>query len=107
MGYAELCRARFQAVWRNLACWDRLGYVGLHAPFRAPSPSLQCTHEAAFAEADATPGAYCFVRVFETHHVGATAPLVPRDWFTGARDEFRAYNPENGCLELLRPPASR
>ncbi|MBS1886212.1 MAG: hypothetical protein JSU06_03400 [Actinobacteria bacterium] len=56
--------------------------------------------------ADQQLGSYRFVRVFETHHVGATAPPVPRDLFTGPRNEFRAYNPENGCLELL-PEVSR
>ncbi|HKZ14113.1 MAG TPA: hypothetical protein VJL81_09750 [Solirubrobacterales bacterium] len=71
------------------------------------SLTYEATREPAFAEADATPGTYRFVRVFETHHVGATAPPVPRDLFTGPRDEFRAYNPENGCLELLRPPGRR
>jgi len=65
--------------------------------------ALEATREPAFAEADATPGSYRFVRVFETHHVGATAPPVPRGLFVGDRDEFRAYNPENGCLELLSP----
>jgi len=64
--------------------------------------TFEATREPAFMEADATPGTYRFVRVFETHHVGATAPPVPRDLFTGPRDEFRAYNPTNGCLELLR-----
>ncbi|HEY2717363.1 MAG TPA: hypothetical protein VGI73_14185 [Solirubrobacterales bacterium] len=63
--------------------------------------TFEATHEPAFAEADATPGSYRFVRVFETHNVAATAPPVPRDLFVGQRDEFRAYNPENGCLELL------
>ena len=61
----------------------------------------EATREPAFAEADATPGTYRFVRVFETHHVAASAPPVLRDLFTGSRDEFRAYNPTNGCLELL------
>jgi hypothetical protein len=64
--------------------------------------TFEATREPAFAEADATPGSYRFVRVFETHNVAATAPPVPRDLFTGPRDEFRAYNSENGCLELLR-----
>jgi hypothetical protein len=64
--------------------------------------TLEATRETAFAEADATPGSYRFVRVFETHNIATTAPAVPRDLFTGPRDEFRAYNPKNGCLELLR-----
>jgi hypothetical protein len=64
--------------------------------------TAEATREPAFAEADATQGNYHFVRVFETHHVGATAPRVPRDLFAGPHDEFRAYNPGNGCLELLR-----
>ena len=63
--------------------------------------TVEATREPVFAEADATPGSYRFVRVFETHHVGATAPPVPRDLFAGPRDEFRAYNSETGCLELL------
>lgn len=63
--------------------------------------TAEATREPAFAEADATPGTYRFVRVFETHHVAASAPPVPRDLFAGPRDEFRAYNPTNGCLELL------
>jgi hypothetical protein len=66
--------------------------------------TLEATREHAFVEADATPGSYRFVRVFETHNVAATAPPVPRDLFTGPRDEFRAYNPENGSLELLPKP---
>lgn len=66
--------------------------------------TVEATCEPAFAEADATPGSYRFVRVFETHHVAATASAVPRDLFTGPHDEFRAYNPENGCLELLPSP---
>ncbi len=64
--------------------------------------TFEATREPTFMEADSTPGTYRFVRVFETHHVGATAPPVPRDLFAGPRDEFRAYNPANGCLELLR-----
>ena len=64
--------------------------------------TIEATRETAFAEADAAPGSYQFVRVFETHHVGSTAPSVPRNLFTGPRDEFRAYNSENGNLELLR-----
>lgn len=64
--------------------------------------TFEATREPAFAQADATLGSYRFVRVFETHNVAATAPPVPRDLFNGPRDEFRAYNPENGCLELLR-----
>jgi hypothetical protein len=63
--------------------------------------TLEATREPAFVEADATPGSYRFVRVFETHNVASTAPPVPRNLFVGPRDEFRAYNPENGCLELL------
>lgn len=64
--------------------------------------TIEATRETTFAEADAAPGSYQFVRVFETHHVGSTAPSVPRNLFTGPRDEFRAYNSENGNLELLR-----
>ncbi|MBS1886122.1 MAG: hypothetical protein JSU06_02950 [Actinobacteria bacterium] len=70
--------------------------------------TYEATREPAFAEADATPGSYRFVRVFETHNIADSAPPVPRDLFNGPRDEFRAYNPENGCLELLSratPPA--
>jgi hypothetical protein len=66
--------------------------------------TIEATREPAFAEADATPGTYRFVRVIETHNVAAGAPPVPRDLFTGHRDELRAYNSENGCLERLRGP---
>lgn len=68
--------------------------------------TAEATREPAFAEADATPGSYRFVRVFETHHVGTTAPPVPRDLFAGPRDEFRVYNPETGCVELLEDELS-
>jgi hypothetical protein len=62
--------------------------------------TVEATREPAFPEADATPGSYCFVRVFETHNVGTGAPPVPPGLFIGPRDELRAYNPDNGCLEL-------
>jgi hypothetical protein len=63
--------------------------------------TLEATREPDFIEADATQGTYRFVRVFETHNVAVGAPPVPRGLFTGPRDELHAYNPENGCLELL------
>jgi hypothetical protein len=62
--------------------------------------TVEATREPAFAEADATTGSYCFVRVYETHNVGALATPVPRDLFIGPNDELHTYNRENGCLEL-------
>jgi hypothetical protein len=64
--------------------------------------TLEATREPAFIKASETPGSYRFVRVFETHNVGTTAPPVPRHLFAGPHDEFRAYNRQNGCLELIR-----
>ena len=64
--------------------------------------TARATREPAFIRADETPGTYRFVRVYETHYVAAGAPAVPRDLFTGPHDELHLYNPQNGCLELLR-----
>ncbi len=63
--------------------------------------TYRATRDPAFIEADKTLGSYCFVRIFETHNAATCAPRVPRDLFVGPHDEFRAYNPSNGCLELL------
>ena len=79
--------------------------AGIEDPVERGTLVVEATREPASAEADATPGSYCFVRVIETHNVGVGAPPVPRDLFVGPRDEIYAYDPENGCLELLPPTA--
>jgi hypothetical protein len=75
-------------------CWDRRAIMVAMMEILHNDPG--------FEEAANTEGHYFFTRTYETAATATgEAVAIPRELFTGPKDEFWAMNKTNGLLELV------